>query len=134
MTPIERIRGTDNEHAALQAGPCLEVPNAPPSQPSQLQAPTLSHLPRESIAKQEFQRRCRKSMHAEHADDSEVNGLSGQVIGCATKGVKAHHKDTPVGEYSVLQSAHRDRTRGAWQMNHVALSVRFACIAFLHLR
>jgi hypothetical protein len=45
-----------------------------------------------SIEKQEFQRRCRKAMHAEHADSSEMNALSGHMIGCTTKGAKAHDK------------------------------------------
>jgi hypothetical protein len=38
-------------------------------------------LTRRSIAKQESLRRCRKTMRAEHADKTELNGLSGHVLG-----------------------------------------------------
>jgi hypothetical protein len=62
-----------------------------------------------SIAKQEFQRKCRKTMYAEHADKSELNELSGRVIGCAftvlnTLGAgcaKVHYKDILVRKYFV---------------------------------
>jgi hypothetical protein len=62
-----------------------------------------------SIAKQEFQRRCRKTMHAEHADSSELNELLGYAIDCAftvfnTLGAgctKMHCKDILAGEYFV---------------------------------
>ena len=38
-------------------------------------------LTRRGIAKQESLRRCRKTMHAEHADKSELNELSAHVMG-----------------------------------------------------
>jgi len=35
------------------------------------------------VGDRDFRSRCRKTMHAEHADGTELNELSGQVICCA---------------------------------------------------
>jgi hypothetical protein len=35
--------------------------------------------------RRDFRSRCRKTMHAEHADNSELNVRSGRMIGCAIR-------------------------------------------------
>ena len=40
-------------------------------------------------------------MNAEHADNSELNELSGRVIGVHQYRAKVHYKDILVGEYFV---------------------------------
>jgi GxxExxY protein len=40
-------------------------------------------------------------MHSEHADNSELNELSGRVIGVQKYRAKVHYKDILVGEYFV---------------------------------
>jgi hypothetical protein len=65
-------------------------------------------------------------MHAEHADKSELNELSGRVIGCAFTVINTRG--------SGFLDAVPCQTRGPWPVKGAGSSACSACIVFLYLR
>ena len=77
-------------------------------------------------------------MHAEHADRSELNELSGRVIGCAFTAVNTRRESNAMHQLSesdrsailpaaeLRQVAPGDQMFGTWPIDHAESSACFA--------